>query len=143
MEATSLSSSQPYPEAIDETAKATSSEAVSTASPTPVDLAMRATNPDQFVLASGGYQLVEFFAFWCPTCRSMAPVLKKLENQFAGKVQFIYLDIDDPKTNPYKQSLGYLYQPHFFLIDGQGNIIKQWVGYVEEEELTAVLGSLQ
>ncbi len=114
------------------------------ATPTlPIDIVMRATDPDQFNLTSGGYQLVEFFDFWCPTCKSMAPVLRKLENKYAGKIQFIYLDIDDPKTNPFKQALGYQYQPHLFLIDGQGVVIKQWVGYVAEEELDVVLGSIQ
>lgn len=112
--------------------------------PTPhVDIVLRATDPNSFVLAAGKYQMIEFFAFWCPTCKSLAPVLKNLENKYTGKIQFIYLDIDDPKTNPFKQALGYQYQPHLFLIDGEGKILMQWVGYVAEEELDAVLSSLQ
>ncbi|MCS7247060.1 MAG: thioredoxin domain-containing protein [Anaerolineales bacterium] len=107
-----------------------------------VDITIQPTNPDEFVMASGGYQLVEFFAFWCPTCKSMTPVLRKLESKYAGKIRFTYLDIDDPKTNPIKQALGYQFQPHLFLVDPEGNVIKQWIGYVAEEELDAVLGSL-
>lgn len=117
-----------------------------TASPIPtvhVDVTMRATDPEAFVLASGRYQLVEFFAFWCPTCKSMTPVLKNLEHKYSGKIQFIYLDIDDPRTNSYKQILGFQYQPHVFLIDGEGRVVKQWVGYVTEEELDAVLSTVQ
>ncbi len=108
-----------------------------------VDIVLRATDPEAFVLASGRYQFVEFFAFWCPTCKSMTPVLKNLEYKYSGKIQFIYLDIDDPKTNSYKQILGFQYQPHFFLIDGEGKVVKQWVGYVTEEELDAVLSTVQ
>lgn len=108
-----------------------------------VDVILRATDPQVFVLASGIYQLVVFFAYWCPTCRSMAPVLRNLEHKYTGKIQFIYLDIDDPRTNPFKQSLGFQYQPHLFLIDGEGKVIKQWVGYVTEDELGAVLSAFQ
>lgn len=134
---------QAYPPVTDEVATKSPTPIVNQ-TPTPhVDIILRATDPDAFVLAAGKYQMVEFFAFWCPTCKSLAPVLKNLENKYKGKIQFIYLDIDDPKTNPFKQALGYQYQPHLFLIDGEGKVLMQWVGYVAEEELDAVLSSLQ
>lgn len=134
---------QAYPSVTDEVANESPTPIVNQA-PTPhVDVVLRATDPKAFVVAAGKYQLVEFFAFWCPTCKSLAPVLKNLENKYTGKIQFIYLDIDDPKTNPFKQALGYQYQPHLFLIDGEGKVLMQWVGYVAEEELDAVLSSLQ
>ncbi|GAB4472178.1 MAG: hypothetical protein Kow0088_06610 [Anaerolineales bacterium] len=127
-------------ETVDEEPMATTGSITPTAH---VDVAMRATDPEAFVLASGKVQLVEFFAFWCPTCKSIAPTLKNLENRYSGTIQFVYLDIDDPRTNSYKQALGYLYQPHIFLIDGEGKILQQWVGYVTEDELDAVLRSIQ
>lgn len=115
-----------------------------TAQPTEVvNVALKATDPTSFQLASGGYQLVEFFAFWCPTCKSMAPILHRLENKYSQTVRFVFLDIDDPRTNEFKQKLGYQYQPHFFLLDGNGNILRQWVGYVAEEELESSLVALK
>ena len=60
-----------------------------------------------------------------------------LEAQWGDKIQFVYLDIDDPRTTPFKQQFGYRYQPHFFLLDGQGNVVAQWVGYVTEEDLVS------
>lgn len=141
---------QPYPKTSDEPSE--EGNDLTGEVPTPVanqvptvhvDVILRATDPQAFVLASGGYQLVEFFAYWCPTCKSMAPVLRNLEHKYSGKIQFIYLDIDDPRTNPFKQSLGFQYQPHLFLIDGEGKVIKQWVGYVTEDELDAVLSAFQ
>ena len=38
---------------------------------------------------------------------------------------------------PFKQALGYQYQPHLFLLDADGNIIQQWVGFVTADQLTA------
>lgn len=65
----------------------------------------------------------------------MAPVVHGLEAEYAGQVKFSYLDIDNPATRPFKESLGYVVQPHIFLLDGDGQILKQWVGFVTADEL--------
>jgi hypothetical protein len=62
-----------------------------------------------------------------------------LEVDYIGQVGFIYLDIDDPRTDPFKEQLGYRYQPHLFLLDGEGNILQQWVGPVTESDLAEAL----
>ncbi|MCJ7824298.1 MAG: hypothetical protein MUP44_05315 [Anaerolineales bacterium] len=59
------------------------------------------------------------------------------EAKYAGQIDFVYIDIDDPTTAPFKRELGYRYQPHIFLLDGSGKIIGQWVGMVGEAELDA------
>jgi hypothetical protein len=60
-----------------------------------------------------------------------------LEAEYFGRINFIYLDIDDSRNQEFKKSLGFKYQPHIFLIDGEGNIIKQWLGPVSAEEFRA------
>ncbi len=62
-----------------------------------------------------------------------------LEAKYAGRIDFVYLDIDDPSTTPFKSQLGYQYQPHFFLLDGAGNVLQQWIGFAGEGELDAAL----
>lgn len=62
-----------------------------------------------------------------------------LEAKYAGQINFVYLDIDDRATDQFKQQLGYLYQPHIFLLDGSGNVIMEWVGFVREGELDQAL----
>ncbi|NMC14653.1 MAG: thioredoxin fold domain-containing protein [Chloroflexi bacterium] len=104
-----------------------------------VRTSLRATDPKSVQLVTGKHQLIEFFAYWCPTCKSMAPVINGLEWKYQGRISFVYLDIDDPANQPFKKALGYKYQPHFFLIDGQGNILNQWLGYVPIENFEAVL----
>jgi thioredoxin-related protein len=63
----------------------------------------------------------------------MKPIVHGLEAKYTGRIGFVYLDIDDPNTDPLKQALGYQAQPHFFLIDGEGTILQQWLGLVKEE----------
>ena len=62
-----------------------------------------------------------------------------LEEKWGQHVDFVYLDIDDSQTTPFKQQLGYIYQPHIFLLDAQGNIVQQWVGAVQGETIQAEL----
>jgi len=69
----------------------------------------------------------------------MAPVVHGLEARYSDRIAFIYLDIDDPRTAPFKSRLGYLVQPHIFMLDGQGEILQQWLGMVSEADLEAAL----
>jgi len=42
--------------------------------------------------------LVDIYASWCPACKNIAPTLSKLEQQYAGKVEFVVLDVTDKAT---------------------------------------------
>jgi len=67
----------------------------------------------------------------------MAPVVHGLEAQYYGKIGFAYLDIDDSRNNDFKRQFGFRYQPEFYLIDGQGNVVKKWVGAVSAADFEA------
>jgi hypothetical protein len=69
----------------------------------------------------------------------MAPIVHGLEAKYNDQVRFTYLDIDNPANDRFKQALDYRYQPHIFLLDGEGNIQNQWVGAVPEETLEAAI----
>jgi len=58
-----------------------------------------------------------------------------LQAKYEDKIQFTYLDVDDPNTSGFKRALGYRAQPHFFLLDANGKIVKEWLGYVQENDL--------
>ena len=66
----------------------------------------------------------------------MAPVVHGLEDEYFDRMNFAYLDIDDPDNQAFMQQLGFRYQPQFFLLDASGNIIEQWVGRVAPETLS-------
>jgi glutathione peroxidase-family protein len=62
-----------------------------------------------------------------------------VEDKWEGFVKFTFLNIDDPNTEPFKQQLGFRYQPQIFLLDADGNVIQQWAGAVSGEELEAAI----
>lgn len=64
----------------------------------------------------------------------MRPIVHGLENEYQEQIEFVYLDIDDPDTAEAKEKYGYRYQPHFFLVDGNGEVVQQWLGPVQESE---------
>jgi thiol-disulfide isomerase/thioredoxin len=43
--------------------------------------------------------IVEVYADWCPFCKSAAPTLSSLRDEYKGKVNFIDLDITDRSTS--------------------------------------------
>jgi hypothetical protein len=65
----------------------------------------------------------------------MAPIVHGLEDRYGDRMAFSYLDIDDPATAEFRAALGFRYQPELYLLDGQGTLIKKWVGAVAEAEL--------
>ncbi len=51
------------------------------------------------VLAGTLPVLVDFTADWCPPCRTVAPVLRQIAADEAGRMRVVTLDVDDaPRT---------------------------------------------
>lgn len=61
-----------------------------------------------------------------------------LEAKYYGKIRFVYLDADDPATLEFQRALGFYYQPEFYLLNGNGNVLKKWIGYVSQEDFDGV-----
>jgi thioredoxin 1 len=39
--------------------------------------------------------VVDFFATWCPPCKSLAPIFDRVAGQYTGKVKFVKLNTDE------------------------------------------------
>jgi len=69
--------------------------------------------------------LVKFSAEWCGPCKVLAPVVEDLAKQYAGKVDFYGLDIDQSPEVP--SSLGIMSVPTIILYKG-GQEVGRMVG---------------
>lgn len=66
--------------------------------------------------------VIDFSATWCPPCRAIAPYVHELDKEFAGKVNFQYVDVDaDPEMS---QKYNITSIPTFILLDPDGNIVE-------------------
>jgi hypothetical protein len=63
----------------------------------------------------------------------MAPMVHGLEAKYHDKIKFSYLDADDPNTSGFQSALGFYYQPEVYLLDGEGKVLKKWVGFTSEQ----------
>ena len=68
----------------------------------------------------------------------MAPMVHGLEAKYFGRIKFSYLDADDPNTFDFQRTLGFRYQPEIYLLDGDGNLLKKWVGYTTDQQFEEV-----
>jgi thiol-disulfide isomerase/thioredoxin len=42
--------------------------------------------------------VIDVFATWCPACKNVAPTLSQLKKDYAGRVNFVVLDVTDRAT---------------------------------------------
>jgi thioredoxin 1 len=54
--------------------------------------------PEQFraeVLQADRPVVVDFYADWCPPCRTLAPTIKELAGEYKGRVTFVKINVDE------------------------------------------------
>lgn len=61
-----------------------------------------------------------------------------LEAKYSGRINFVYLDADNIATDQFQRELSFYYQPEFYLLDGNGNVLQKWVGFTSEDEFESV-----
>ena len=74
----------------------------------------------------------------------MKPIVDGLEQEYAGQVTIVRLDIDDPATAEAKVIYQFRYQPTYVLLDSNGEVVDSWLGRqdkgVFDAAFVAVLG---
>lgn len=88
----------------------------------------QASTPLEVAMTNGKPSIVEFYANWCTVCQKMAPDIAQLEQEYAGKVNFVMLNVDNTKWLP--EMLKYRVDgiPHFVFLDNNGATIAQTIG---------------
>lgn len=86
------------------------------------------STPFEVALTNGKPSFVEFYADWCTVCQKMVPDVAQLKQQFAGKVNFVMLNVDNTKWLP--EMLKYRVDgiPHFVYLNQKGETVAEAIG---------------
>ncbi len=75
-------------------------------------------NPREWVFKGQRPTVVDFYADWCPPCKTAAPILEELAEKYKGKVDFYRVNTDNEKE--LAQIFGIRTIPSFLWIPAQG-----------------------
>jgi len=75
---------------------------------------------------------VDFWASWCGPCRMIGPLFEELSNEYAGKVKFVKVNVDENPKPP--SNYGVRGIPTLIMFKG-GKAVDQIVGAVPKSQL--------
>ena len=87
---------------------------------------------EQKVIKSNIPVLVDFWAPWCRPCLMAAPVLEELAKEYADKITFAKLDVDQNAQTAAKYNIMAI--PNLIIFK-EGKPVSQIVGFKPKEEL--------
>jgi thioredoxin 1 len=82
---------------------------------------------------------VEIGSVRCIPCKKMQPIMKEIEQEYAGKVKVVFYDVWTPEGKPYGQKYGIRVIPTQVFLDKDGKEYFRHEGYFPKEELVKVL----
>ncbi|CAM9154187.1 unnamed protein product [Heterosigma akashiwo] len=105
----------------------------------------RESPPLAVCLANGKPTVVDFYADWCSNCKAMAPTMRALEKEYAGRVNFLAVDGADPRNADLVGRFRVDGIPHLALITADHEVETALIGMVPkpilEEEMDALLAA--
>lgn len=73
--------------------------------------------------------IVDFYADWCPPCRMLAPILKKLTKEYNGKFILAKLNVDKNPNTSIEYEIMNIPAVKMFK---NGKIISEFIGFMPE-----------
>lgn len=89
---------------------------------------------EEQVLKSEVPVLVDFWAPWCGPCKTIAPLLEEIANEYGGKVKIAKVNVDDNQEYANKYNVRGI--PNLILIK-DGEVKEQIVGNVPKQEIVS------
>lgn len=107
-----------------------------------LDQMARRSLPLEEALQNGRPTLVEFYADWCESCRTMAPSIETMQDQHP-EIDLVLLNVDNPAWEAQIKRFGVNGIPHLQLFNADGESLGQSIGVRQPQELEALAQALE
>jgi thioredoxin-like negative regulator of GroEL len=102
----------------------------------------KAAMPLELALANPQPTVMEFYADWCTSCQSMAADNLALQKQYAGKINFVMLNVDNSKWLPEVDRFKVDGIPHFVFLASDNSVSGTAIGAIPRNILTENLEAM-
>ena len=96
----------------------------------------------EIALANNKPTFLEFYAEWCEVCKEMAPKVADLRKEYKSEINFVFLNVDNPKWGNYIQKFDVNGIPQVNLLDAKGNLRTTFIGKQDEQIVNESLKNL-
>ena len=86
---------------------------------------------------------LEFYAEWCEVCKEMAPQVSAFKDEYKEDINFVFLNVDNPKWGSYIQKFAVNGIPQVNLFDKKGNLIATFIGKQNEIKIRESINNLE
>ena len=86
---------------------------------------------------------LEFYAEWCEVCKEMAPSVSALKEEYEKDINFVFLNVDNPKWENYIRKFNVNGIPQVNLFDREGTLKSTFIGKQEELEIRESISYLE
>ena len=85
---------------------------------------------------------LEFYAEWCEVCKEMAPKVADIKEKYEKDINFVFLNVDNPKWEKYIRNFNVNGIPQVNLFDENANLEITFIGKQQEKTINDSLEKL-
>ena len=85
---------------------------------------------------------LEFYAEWCEVCKKMSPGVSELRKEYGKDINFVFINVDNPKWEKYIKKMNVNGIPQIDLFDNQLSLEKTFIGLQDERDIKKSLINL-
>ena len=85
---------------------------------------------------------LEFYAEWCEVCKEMAPKVAEIKEEYEKDINFVFLNVDNPKWDKYIRKFNVNGIPQVNLFGKEANLEVTFIGKQQEETIKKSLDNL-
>uniref|UniRef100_A0A7S2PDN8 Thioredoxin domain-containing protein n=1 Tax=Leptocylindrus danicus TaxID=163516 RepID=A0A7S2PDN8_9STRA len=79
---------------------------------------------------NGKPTIIDFWAPWCENCKAEAPTMKQINNVYSNRVNFVFVNADQPEALPLIEAFRVDAIPHMAMVSRDGDVLTALIGEV-------------